>query len=122
MTVHAVQRLIGERAVGEPKTATHGDISVLVGGTGVYVAESVSDTILYVGSVHRPRDPHGIRSRMREHFRRTGRRQRWVRITFFPIDADIPHGEILSIEGRLSILLAPAEGRAWPHVRPAGEQ
>lgn len=92
-------------------------IDDLEGGVGIYVAESKGGRTLYVGSVYRHRHASGIRTRLREHFRRPARRDTWQTITTFPMSGLTTEREVLRIEGNVAIWLVPSEGHAWPRVR-----
>lgn len=115
-TIRGISELIGVRAAGEPVIITDVNDNDLRGGVGLYIAESAVGQVLYVGSVCRPHQADGVRARLREHFRRPQRRDRWRTITVFPLASITPRQDVRRLEGTVAIWLVPVESQAWPRV------
>lgn len=86
----------------------------------VYVAVGVDGTVLYVGSVVRPQNPVGVRSRLEEHLRKQERFETWDQLFLVPLKVDTPLGEVRRVEARIGAHLRPSRSRALPRLRRPG--
>lgn len=84
---------------------------------GVYVAVGIDSRVLYVGSVWRPTDEYGVRSRVEEHLRQHARQESWNQVFIVPLKSETPLPEVRRIEGRIGAHLRPTMSNALPKLR-----
>lgn len=79
----------------------------------VYVAVDERDAVCYVGSVCRPRDPHGLSSHVGEYIADLPKTEKWAALYVLPLRPDTPEPEVRRIGGDIAGWLLPYDRERW---------